>query len=153
MINAELVNREQIQVRIENLPNEVKPQLVEKLRGVLTKLKNLVQDKLSNKVLNVRSGNLKSSIATGFEDNDGVITGLVISKQSSLRKSYHYGAYHEYGGVVNVKSHIRKNARTGIEHIVGAHTRNVPERSFMRSSLAEMEREIVEEIKKAVDIK
>lgn len=100
---------------------------------------HIKDQKLSGQVLKVRSGNLRTSINAKpvIETADGV-EALVGTNKS-------YGRVHEFGfnGSVSVKAHMRK-AKDGFKVNVRAHARqvNLPERSFLRSSLNDMRGQI-----------
>ncbi|HEY3910380.1 MAG TPA: HK97 gp10 family phage protein [Stellaceae bacterium] len=102
---------------------------------------NVQQNKLSGQVLNVRSGALRSSIDVAFEQSGAGVTATVFTDLD-------YAAAQEYGfsGTVNVRSSLRliKEAFgrpiAGRAISIGAHSRrmDLPERSFLRSALADM---------------
>lgn len=112
------------------------------------------QYKLTNQVLNVRTGRLRNSIHSDFHAGTNYF-------QSKISTNVKYAPAHEYGfrGVVQVKSHKRKiNKVWGRviptkEIMIGSFARhmNLPERSFMRTALDEQENNIVKAIEKAVD--
>lgn len=117
------------------------------LRSVIKLQRHVQQDKLSGQVLHVRTGRLRRSIAQNVEASGNEITGIVSTAVS-------YAKTHEYGfkGTVNVRAHDRNG------HPVRGHTRqvNLPERSFLRSALADFERsgvigqEVANAIKQAI---
>lgn len=114
------------------------------------KIKN---DKLSNNVLNVRSGNLRNSIHDKVFSSNGLIKGEVYSNSK-------YAAVHEFGfnGSETVKAHMRKMSKVygkpvqAKEVLVNSFTRHMKIRqsSFMRSSLNELENTIYSDIELAV---
>ncbi len=104
--------------------------------------RNVVRDKLSGQVLNVRTGTLRRSIGQAVSDVGAKIVGFVSTNVK-------YAPPHEYGfrGTVNVRAHLRevkeafgKRLKTPVTASVGAYSRtvNLPERSFLRSALREM---------------
>lgn len=99
-------------------------------------------EKLSGQVLNVRSGRLRRSINYRIEESD---TGI----DAKVGTNVEYGRVHEFGfkGAVNVKEHMRAGKQK-----VRAHKRrmNLPERSFLRSSLREMQPDIESRIARAI---
>lgn len=115
-----------------------------------TKIKN---DKLSNNVLNVRSGNLRNSIHNRVVDSGNVIKGEVFSDSK-------YAAAHEYGfnGSETVKAHMMRMTKAygkpiqAKEILVRSFTRHmkIKQSSFMRSSLNELENTIYSDIDIAV---
>lgn len=132
-------------------------------------LQTLVKEKLSGSVLHVRTGTLRRSINRRVVD-----TPVRIAAQ--VGTNVVYAAIHEYGfsGEENVREHVRKHYDIGTVKLTGkehngmrtwvrergeylrtgkviAHTRtmNMPARSYLRSSLKEMEPKIVEGIRAA----
>jgi phage gpG-like protein len=104
------------------------------------------QDKLSGQVLNVRTGRLRRSITQRVEEESGSVVGYVGTKVK-------YARAHEFGftGNVTVREHLRK-AKSGKESLVKAHSRNVhlPERSFLRSALKDLQPAIRQDIRAGV---
>jgi phage gpG-like protein len=107
----------------------------------ITLQNNVQQNKLSGQVLKVRSGALKSSIDVAVDQSSGEITATVFTNVD-------YAAAQEYGfsGTVDVRASLRL-IKEAFGHpiaaktiAVGAHTRrmDLPERSFLRSALADM---------------
>lgn len=127
------------------------------VRGVVQedafKLLAKVQAKVSGDVLNVRSGNLRRSLhETGLQDNGSAISDSVAS-DSSVK----YARIHEYGGRINIPEIVPRNAKALAFNYGGkmvfakrvkAHVVNMPERSYMRSSLAEFTPIFVDDIRK-----
>lgn len=110
--------------------------------------------KLTGQVLNVQTGRLRNSIQSRFKEKATEWT-------STVSTNVKYAGAHEYGfkGAVTVRSHKRRiKSAFGKpiptkEIMIGSFTRqmNLPERSYMRSSLNENERRILNAISKAVD--
>jgi hypothetical protein len=114
----------------------------------------LVQDKLSGDVLNSRSGKLLRSIRAEVSDDAEVISARVFSDGSVP-----YAQIQEYGGRVSipaVSAVIAKamafayEGRLVFARSVAAHVVDIPERSYMRSSLDEFAWTFVDEINAAV---
>lgn len=112
------------------------------------------EDKLSDQVLRVRTGRLRRSITKQFSEQGDSFTGIVGTNVS-------YAAVHEYGfkGTVNIRGYMRtaktvfgRQLKAPITFPVRAHARsvNLPERSFLRSALADMKPEIDARISAAV---
>lgn len=156
MIQATFIGTEAFLTRLNNLVGNISPEVHKGMLRSLIKLQRRVkQEKLSGQVLHVRTGTLRRSINYAItSEGDNVITGVVGTNVS-------YAAAHEYGfkGTVGVRSYVRENRgaghwssgsnkgskwvrgkKTGTSTIVKAHNRdvNIPERSFLRSALAEM---------------
>lgn len=123
----------------------------DRLRSDITRLtiqlqRKVKEEKLTGQVLHVRTGRLRRSINRRMAETATSITGQVGTNVS-------YARIHEYGftGVVNVRAHLRLQSVVFGRPIpptavsVRAHTMRMrmPERSFLRSALAEMRPEIV----------
>jgi phage gpG-like protein len=125
------------------------------------RLFQLVQSKLSDDVLHVRTGNLRRSIINmPVQASDTEISGRVASDGSVA-----YGAIHEYGGMIHHPGgtaymffgdegvrFISNAAAAKMEAILGRtkpHNIPIPERSFMRSALRERTPAIVMALEEA----
>ena len=101
--------------------------------------------KYAGQALGVRTGRLRRSITQRIKETATEVDGIVGTNVA-------YGRVHEYGfsGVVPVREHMR-NSRNG-SHTVKAHSRSVqlPERSFLRSSLKENKAHIEQSLRDAV---
>lgn len=111
------------------------PEIVARVKPTMYRLAIMLQrkvktEKLSGQVLHVRSGTLRRSISQRVTVEGGLLTGVV---GTNLK----YGRVHEYGGRVSIREHVRKS-RIGTIYTVRQHDRTFPERSFLRSSLAEL---------------
>lgn len=127
------------QVAAMQLPT-LKPALRQTVeRETIALQSHVVEHKLSGQVLHVRSGTLRRSITYAIDESDLAITGTVGT-------NLEYAAIHEYGGTINVPE-IRPRKAKALHFYVGgaevfatrvrAHTVRMPERSFLRSALAE----------------
>lgn len=154
------------------IPDGVRSRVIDAIGGLSYRLQLKVErEKLKGQVLKVRTGLLHRSINSRLLTDNNAVVGIVSTNVG-------YGKAHEYGfsGTVTVKEHLRKirkqgrmslrsvkghemkvwtkkrGALTGGVATVGAHTRHVdlPERSFLRSALADMQKEIVSGVEKAV---
>ncbi len=109
----------------------------------LTKqLAQQVRANLSGKVLNMRSGRLYNSITNEMIEDTTSIIGEVATR------GVPYAAIHEYGGVIKHPGSNKFQAWMGAAgmvytHFTRAHDIPIPERSYMRSALAEMRDSIV----------
>lgn len=127
--------------KVTNKVNLPKPQQIHLLlKQCIAKLTfkllaKVKQDKLTGQVLNRVTGRLSRSVNADFKD-DG-LTGVVGTNVV-------YGAVHELGLEVVIKSHMRmmKQAfgRPITERLVEVkqHTVKFPEKSFLRSALKDM---------------
>lgn len=131
-------------------------------RITLKLLTRVKAQKLSGQALNVRTGRLRRSITQRIDASANEISGIVGTNVD-------YAAIHEYGfkGAVSVKQHLRlvkqafgRPLKSPVWATVGAHSKNVslPERSFLRSALADLkasgaiEAEIDAAIARAIEV-
>lgn len=118
-------------------------------RLVITLQRN-VKIKLSGGVLNVRTGRLRRSINMELR---GVDTPQV---EGRVGTNVVYARPNEFGYNGTVKEHMRtikeafgKPLKAPVTFSVPAHTTHLPERSFLRSALAELQPEIKRSLKGA----
>lgn len=147
MIRGTVVGSEEAIARFKAMPNRLRQELVTGIGRAVLKLQAYVKDgKLSDQVLHVRTGRLRRSITERVTQEAARVEGIVGT-------NVEYAAVHEYGfsGTVSVREHLRR-AKSGFMQTVRAHTRKVdlPERSFLRSALADMEPDIRAEFEAAV---
>lgn len=141
--------------RFRTLPEGVRSSVTDSITLLTARLKRKVgQEKLRGQVLKVRSGRLWRSVRGEVITDGNVVSGVVSTNVK-------YGRAHEYGGLQTetVREHLRKvkiafgkRLKSPVFSTVRAHSRavNFPERSFLRSALAEMQGEIVADLEKAV---
>jgi phage gpG-like protein len=155
------VDATKIEADFGALPERLRQSVLRRVNRLTTELADRVRRKLSGEVLQVRSGDLRASIDQAVEDSGSEITGKVFSSGDVK-----YARIHEYGGTINhpggtpyiitrdfgalfiskvTASHFRVPPP-----VTGPHQIPIPERSYLRSSLAEMRDQIVEELTKAV---
>lgn len=113
-----------------------------------------VRDKLDGEVLQPRSGRLRDSVAATIETNgDGVAVTLDAA-------GVPYATIQEYGGVVHIPDIVPDRAKALAFEIKGelvfaqrvrAHDVTIPERSYLRSSLAESRDAIQAALRDALD--
>lgn len=147
MISAYMVGHESFTNRLRGLSGNIGSEVEKSFLRVLIKLQRIVKGKLSDDVLHVRTGTLRRSINYSVRgEGAGTLIGTVGTNVS-------YARVHEYGfdGTVNVREHLRKLKSQG-SVTVRAHQRTVhiPERSFLRSALAEILPEFKLEMQDAV---
>ena len=142
---------------------ELEPKIYNSLLSTITKLSIQLQakiksEKLTGQVLKTRTGTLRRSINYRVDKTPSEIIGRVGIGADAAK----YGIMHEFGlrGTENVRSHLRTIKKVWGRSIspkqisVRSHTRtvNYPERSFMRTALAEMRPIIQSDISKAVKV-
>lgn len=154
MIRVTLVGTEELKARFESMY----PKARDSVRRAVSKLaiglqRKVISEKLSGQVLKNRTGTLRRSIIERVEETDTAITGIVGTNLV-------YAAVHEYGfsGTVNVREHTRRvtmafgRTIAPVETTVRAHPMrmNLPERSYLRSSLRESQQTIEDGLSSAV---
>jgi len=135
------------------MPERLRDALSSKAAMLAAALQAKIQEKLSGSVLNQRSGALARSIAATMSDEAGNVAVSIASTDVK------YAAIHEYGGTIPPHDIVPDKAKA-LAFLVGgklAFAARVnlpaivmPERSYMRSSLAEMADEIRDGLGEAV---
>lgn len=155
MIRGWLVGDDKLMVRLQAMPGKVHESLVKRVAQLCVQLQGKVMDKLNGVVLQRRTSTLIRSITKQVIDTPVHVGGIVGTNVP-------YAKPHEYGfqGTVTVKEHLRtitqafghKIKAGSVTFNVRSHSRKVdlPERSFLRSALAEMESQIKTELAEAV---
>lgn len=149
--------RVEAHVNFSEMNDRVKVEIRRSITALTLRLQRTVQeDMLTGQRLNVQSGRLRGSISSKMEETSDQIEGTVGAGGSLVP----YAPAHEFGlsGSLSVKSHVRQIKQafgrpiTPRESIVRAHTRNVhlPERRFMRDSLAQIAQIIPQNISDAI---
>lgn len=139
----------------------VEPKIRANLRKTVTKLRleleALVKAKLSDDVLHVKTGALRSGVFSETIEGDGSIGGRVVAG-----KNVPYAAIQEFGGTINHPGGTAYFPGFGLGGLAvfisnrseiasklprtAPHEIHIPERSYMRSSLSEMRLKIVTEL-------
>ncbi len=127
---------------LAGLPERLHAALVAKAGALAAELQAKVQQKLSGGVLNARSGALARSIVMTM-DNSPTNVSVRIAASADVK----YAAIHEFGGTIPPHQIVPDKAKA-LAFIVGGKLAfaarvqipavTMPERSYMRSSLAEM---------------
>ena len=156
MITVQITGRDTLMAHISEMPMKVRTRVFATVSKLALQLQDHVKnDKLDGQVLNHITGHLQSSIQQDVTQDADSVVGRVYSNSS-----VNYAGIHEYGfhGAEQVQAHIRHITQAfgrSIEPrdvMVKAHTRmmNMPERSFLRSSLADMKDQIIADLTMAV---
>lgn len=143
MIKAELHGDAEVVAKLNSYAPRIREELRVGIGRLALKLARKVQrEKLSGQVLKVRTGRLRRSVNDIVVDEGEKVSGIVSTPVK-------YAPPHEYGfsGTVTVKEHLRTikqafgRAITPRQITVSEHKAkmNLPERSFLRSALAEMQ--------------
>ena len=137
MISA-TINLGGVNASLDGLPPQVIEAVAKKVRALTVNLqRHIVADKLQGQVLRHRSGALGRSITTEVSTSGATTTGEVFSAGDVK-----YAAIHEFGfhGVESCLSVLGKPFTRQVD---------LPERSFMRSSLEDHAERIVAGIREA----
>lgn len=146
-ISGIVIGGEAATARFENFPARLRVELRTGIgRAALKVLVQAKEQKLSGQVLNVVTGRLRRSINVK-------ITESATNVQGSVGTNVKYARVHEFGfdGIVTVREHL-STSKLGNRFSVRSHQRkmHVPERSFLRSALADMAPQIREEFEAAL---
>ena len=152
-MSVEVVGAQVVITRFENIGPRATDALERSITILVLKLKRYIaQSKLTGQVLHVRTGTLRRSIMDGGKvlRTDAAVVGVV-------NTNVKYGRVHEFGGAISVPEHLRlvrqafgKELKFPVWSTVKAHKVTYPERSFMRTALADMKGEIVSDMTEAV---
>lgn len=154
MLNIQISGDQALIARLQAMPDAVRKKLLAKVTSLAFQLERKIKgDKLSGQVLNVRTGKLRASIHSSAEQNETSTIGKAASSGDVK-----YAAIHEFGGTINIPEIVARgkalafmqNGKMAFYKKVAAHTVTMPERSFMRSSLADMKDQIIQEMTEAV---
>ena len=138
MIEGSVYGGTEVVERFKALPASLRTELRETIAKLSVKLATEVKAKLNNGVLHWRSGLLWRSIKDVTIESGDSVSGIVST-------AVKYARVHEYGGTVSIRAHLRTiktafgRSINPVTFEVRAHNAIYPERSFLRSSLREME--------------
>ncbi|HEX3916523.1 MAG TPA: hypothetical protein VHX64_11800 [Caulobacteraceae bacterium] len=155
MLSATLTGADALAGQLDALPAAVTAAIAAKSAALADQLLDLARQKLSGGVLQSRSGALAASLGVDGPTltDEGVVTTIFAG--GDLK----YAAIQEYGGVTSPHDILPSRAKAlafmtsggevfaKVVHHPGSH---IPERSYLRSSLAEMAETIDSEMKAAV---
>lgn len=160
MIIGTVTGDKEVEAKLRNLPQAIRIQLANEVKRQWFALQShVVRSKLSGQVLRRVTGNLASSINVGgsqsasefIDGSAGPIIGRVGTK-------VRYGRIHEFGGTYTVKAHTRRFTKVfgrdvtpGIAN-VNSYSVTMPERSFLRSALADRDQVIRAALRRAVGV-
>jgi phage gpG-like protein len=136
------------------LPERIRTALAAKAGALAAALQAKIQQKLSGEVLQMKSGALAASVGVTIEESS---TGVAVRIATS--PDVKYAAIHEYGGTIPPHQIVPDKAKAlaflvGSKQAFAARVQTpavtMPERSYMRTSLAETADEIRDEVDAAV---
>lgn len=145
--------------RIKRLPAGVRNALIRKMAMLTGDLRNyVITDKLSGQVLNKQSGALQQSIQRDVASDDQSVTGRVFSAKGTSMGGTpveNYAGAQEYGAHIPERVPVKALALSWIANgkrifAMRAAAFNLPERSYLRSSLSDKATDIGTGIKDAV---
>ncbi len=161
MITVAVNGDKELITKLDKVPAELNKSLTKAITILTLELKNyIIRNKLSGQVLNHRTGNLWRSIQAAPVINTGdFIEGKVFSSGDVK-----YAAIHEYGGTIKHPGGTpyyldKKNGGKAVFvskidnpnlPVTKAHDINMPQRSFMRSSLRDFQGKIRVSLDRAV---
>lgn len=153
MIKVSIVGREAVIAALKQKKQKLMPAIMSTMQSQADYLTKYVKsNKLSGQVLKQRSGKLKSSIKNNVTQSGELVTAAVYTNTE-------YAAIHEYGGTIPATQIIAKTAKAlaflwkGKQVFFKKVNRpavHMPERSFMRSALADNEERIIRALKSTV---
>lgn len=155
MITVGITGQEMVIARLKGMPAKVFGEMKSEVSRLTFLLLRMVKEqKLSGDPLKNRTGTLRRKVNARIQAGDQSVVGTVGVKLS-------YAAAHEFGvdKEVQVKEHLRKIKEafgkplaSPVSFIVPAHGRHMklPERSFLRSALTELEPEVRKGFKAAL---
>jgi|SRR5579862_1393130 len=144
---------DQCSATLDTLPDRLRDALSDKANMLAAALQAKIQQKLSGGVLNQKSGALARSIVTTVDDASANVV-VTVSTSGDIK----YAAIQEFGGVIPPHEIVPNKARA-LAFVLGGKQAfasrvnlpaiAMPERSYMRSSLAEMADEISDGLSEA----
>jgi len=155
MLSVTLTGADELSARLDAVPTAVHAAVAAKSAALAGLLLDRVEAKLTGEVLRLRSGALAASIGVeGPAFSDGRVVTTLFSG-GDLK----YAAIQEYGGVTPPHDILPTRAKAlaflaGGERVFAKVVHHpgsrIPERSYLRSSLAEMASQIDAEMRSAV---
>jgi len=152
MLTVEVAGADAVAAQLAALPASVRQALRRRAAALSAELVARVKQKLSGEVLAARSGRLRDSVhQEAGEGGSGIFTRIAVGVP--------YAAIHEFGGTIPAHT-IAARKGEALHWVAGgkdffaprvAHPgATIPERSYLRAALAEMEDEIVSGLRAAV---
>jgi phage gpG-like protein len=139
---------------LAGMPERLRDALANKANALAAELEAKIQQKLAGTMLNARTGALARSIVTTIEDSTANVS-VSIATTGDVK----YAGIHEFGGTIPPHEIVPDKAKAlafaiGGKQVFAARVNlpavTMPERSYLRSSLAEMAGQIAEELTAAV---
>jgi phage gpG-like protein len=146
--------RDDYSASLAGMPDRLRQALSDKANVLAVALEAKIQQKLFGGVLNMRSGALASSIVATVDES-----AAEVSVRIGTSGDVKYAAIQEFGGTIPPHEIVPDKAKAlafavGGKQVFAARVNlpavTMPERSYLRSSLAEMAEEITGEFSQAV---
>lgn len=157
MFKIELKGDTELIAKLDDAPNSVRRELTREITAIVLLLEGHIKnDKLSGQVLHVRSGDLRRSVHAVLPVTQ-TATGVMgkVAQSGDVK----YGAIHEFGGktpahVIEAKKGAALAFMMGGKQVFFKKVNHpgsvMPERSYMRSSLADLREDIANRLQDAV---
>lgn len=150
MLSVRIEGVDALEQRFEKLPDTLRAALARKIEELAARLEQKIKDNLSGAVLQAKSGTLRDSIEVRLAPSAAALVART-----------KYAAAQEYGlaGEESVSAHSRA-IREAFGRAIAPKTifihgftrlMDLPERSYMRSALDEMQDEIAAALSEAVE--
>ncbi len=152
MITVEIINGERVAARLAGATLRIRDALSAAILASVIDMEAQVKEKLSGPVLRNRTGRLRNSVVSTLTDDQTTITGTVSAKTS-------YAAIQEYGGTTRAHLIQARDAQAlafamGGKMVFAKSVNhpgsNIPERSYLRSTLRENAGSINDRLRHAV---
>lgn len=132
---------------VYGLSEKIESSVLKRMWIIVIKLQSKIRsEKLHGQVLHHRTGNLSRETLT---QPDPFVAGDNIVGTIGTSSTARYGKVHEYGGTYDIPEHMSMS-RLGKKFVVKAHQATFPERSYLRSALAESDAYIQSQMEIAV---
>ena len=159
-VTVEVTGKDGLAAKLD--PTRVQGLMREGLLRGLIDLQTVIKLKLSGPVLKNQTNNLRSSINYRITDDGTGMDGVVGSfagypNPKGGEQAAGYARINEFGGTFQIPEHERRVTQIFGKQVepfmqtVRAHSATYPERSFLRSSLAERKDNITKELKFSMD--
>lgn len=145
-LTGKLLGMTEQMAKLQSLPEAIRTELRTSVKKLGFQLELLVKRKLSGPVLKAPTGNLRGSINTRIEERGDETVAIVGTSVGVIP----YARIHEFGGIIEAKnaSYLIFKTPDGAWHKVKSV--QMPERSYLRSSLNDMRNGIRTELQAAV---
>jgi len=153
MLSVSITGADAVEADLAALPERVRMALQRELTALSAELASRVRDKLSGEVLAVRSGLLRDSVVQETGESGSNVYGRVAVE------GVPYAAIHEFGGHTPAHAIAARKVRAlhfvaGGKEVFSRRVQHpgsrMPERSYLRATLAAMEAEIAARLQAAV---